>query len=434
MKEKLNSKSITRSWKSIAFLALLAAAPFCRAEAEGPTTCYRILQPQSNLSPVPTMPREEIWCYQHLSYPIGSLFIYNADNEEARPEMALVLSADGMITHGSLAAGKVTVHRVSAKHFNPYSIPLSEPRDSPLASPQEVHVSPESLQKVLSLLTRPTSMRMELQSMAPGRLVASVPPEHLPWRGYWWAYLGLPLSGSANSPLAKYDRFVQAHSGKNPGAADWENNHHYFEGTFWSGHCNGWAASSILRKEPRTEKRDPASGTVFTVADQKGILAERDYCAMSAFFGHRYNGDPGDNLYEVNPTDFHRALTYYIGQLGKPVAIDYRRDEPVQNNIISGYQMDVVRTGDNTFSVTAVLTIHTYDDSRHYPPGVAPSYQKTYRYNLTQDSSGKLILGDWLTENPDFLWVPLSSPKCNQQNPQIDESWTQQILSLPPST
>jgi hypothetical protein len=239
------------------------------------------------------------------------------------------------------------------------------------------------------------------------------------------------LSNGPNSPMGKYDRFVQGQTGTSPASTVWENSHHRSTGLWWEGHCNGWVSSSILREEPRTAKRDPRTGVTFKVSDQKGLLAEKDFCSVDAFFGKRYRGKPGEDILDIYPAQFHRAVTSYIN-MGKPVAIDYHRDPAVDNNVISAYRSSILRTGPNTYEATTILKIHRYDATRNESPGVAQTYQKLYHYTLVVSSAGEAIGGRWISENPDFLWVPLSSGRnCSITNPMIREDWLQRILSLP---
>ena len=94
--------------------------------------------------------------------------------------------------------------------------------------------------------------------------------------------------------------------------------------------------------------------------------------------------------------------------------------------------MTMQRTGGNSFTVTARLTIHKYDGKRTDVPGVAPMYGKTYRYTLRVDSSGNPIGGTWLSSNPDFLWVPLALASCASNNPKVNASTVQAVLDLAP--
>ncbi len=394
--------------------------------ADAPATCYRFLLPESPATSASIVKsRPETWCYQQVSQPAMGLYIYNADGEEVRPELSILVEPDGVVTHGSLLAGEVTIHRIRSAQYNPFSVPLEEP----------LHITSISNFKAVELQNSATENLKFLMSQTPvyedlavqeGRSSASSRTK--PWRGYWWSYKSGSLAGTSSSPLAKYDRFVAARTGSSPRAASWERTYHKYKGIWWEGHCNGWAASSVLRAQPHA-KKDSRSGVSFSVSDIKGILAETDYCANVAFFGRRYNGRRGDNIKDINPGTFHRTLTYYIGNLGKPVAIDYRRDTAVDNHVISAYTMDVTKTGDNTYSVRTVLTVHKYDGSRSNNPGTAPSYTRTYSYNLRENTDGSLT-GTWRSTNPDFLWVPLSPADCGSNNPRISHSRVAELLAL----
>lgn len=400
-----------------------------------PITCYQIAQPDrpdatSVLSPI----HSEVWCYQKLNSPSADLYVFNADEEKVKPELAFVIDKDGVMTHGSLLAGKTTIHKLLVSDFNPFSVPLTEPTYLESLSSQDFRILFEgrallnnSAEEVLKILTAPSDEPIENFALQTGKQSASA--EITPWRGFWWPYNNRPLSRTTMSPLAKYDRFVKARTGSNPGAQAWENRYHRYHGINWEGHCNGWAASSVLRKEPTEPKSDSQSGVVFTVSDQKGILAETDYCAKVAFFGSRYRGRVTDNIYDINAGTFHKTLKYYIGSLGKPVATDYKNAEPVDNHVISGYTMNVVKTGANTYSVVTTIRIHRYDNAASNNTGDAPPYTRTYRYNLVENSDGSLR-GSWRSTNPDFLWVPLSSTKCGNNNQRISETYVSEILAL----
>jgi len=407
------------------FLAIgfvIGVSPAARADQEA--KCYRIPVAGSAAAETEIHSRSEVWCYENMASPTGRVYIYNADREEVRPELAMILESDGTMTHGSLLGGKTTFHKVDSKQFNPFSIPLSEPAGFTPELNQHSAVFAESAVRVQNqLLAARVAVKSDFRLKA-GTFSSSA--SYLPWRGYWWPYRGAPLAGGSNSPLAKYDKYVSAQTGRDPGTRNWENSRHVYKGVWWEGHCNGWAASAILRRQPTDTRFDRRTGIEFSVSDQKGLLAESVYCPAAAYFGTRYYNS-GNDLYDVNPADFHKALTYYIGSVGKPVAIDYRRDAVVDNNIVSAYSM----YSDGSGHVTAELTIHKYDNSLSDDPGVAPSYRKTYEYELTTDASGTITGGRWLSENPDFLWVPLGIGICPWNNQNIDPNMVDNIIALP---
>lgn len=410
----------------VGLFSALALGQFAKAES---TSCYRFeLQESVAMSAIPILSKQT-WCYKSLAAPAGSTLIYYADQTDFKPELAAIVDVDGVVTHSSLIKGNLTNHRVYGADINPLPVPLSEPRH--LTPLDDSEVRADEIKKVIETLQ---SVRAEIPDMRvqEGQVIASVPEQNLPWRGFWWSYKSNALAGSSNSPLAKYDRYVESRTGVSPRVASWERTYHKFKGIAWEGHCNGWAASAVLRAEPRTSRFHQPSGTVFTVGDQKGILAEEDYCAVVAFYGTRNYGKASNNPRDIFPADFHKVLTYYIGQLGKVVAMDYMSSRSVDNNLISGYTMDIVQKSADSYTVTAKLNMHKYDSSYSQPPGVAPPYFRTYKYTLQVDAAGNAVGGSWISANPDFLWVPLSPLDCSGNNQRMSQQFTSEIISLPP--
>jgi hypothetical protein len=390
------------------------------SQAFAKPNCYQIPMPERPTADLGFQAEAETWCYETLASPTGKVFIYNADGGRVRPELAMIIENNGVLIHGSLLGGNTTVHRVDSNQFNPFMVPIEEPR----------HLQPAALGEDPQLIRSAAQVQEFLQKGAPakvnkfelktGTFYSSA--RYLPWRGYWWPYKGRPMLG----PLGKFDRFVQQAMGENSQAAAWESSRHVFKGVWWEGHCNGWAASSILRREPRHERSDYRTGISFSVSDQKGLLAEADYCANSTMFGKRYRGGAAE-LWDIDAALFHKTLQHYIGNLGKPVIIEYRRDIVIDNHVISAYSMTV----DEANVVTAVLTIHKYDKEPFDDPGVAPSYQKEYRYQLLTDSAGVITGGRWYSENPDFLWIPLGRGICASGNASLNADYVDAILGLP---
>ncbi len=424
----INKFSFTFPLFFIATLATLATLATIKTWATEPDNCFRLEVSQGPYATADALkPFTQTWCYRSLDYPQGATFIFNGDGDKIRPELSAVLGADGILTHASLLKGEITVHRVPGDYFNPLQVPLKEPTQLQPEMKVFSQTKLDSAKEVLKILLD-TSADLPETTIQEGIFQSSVTTAALPWRGYWWPYHNQPLSGFGNSPLAKYDRYGQGQTGQNPGAANWENTNHRYKGINWEGHCNGWAASAIIRPEPSASKFDSRSGVTFSVVDQKGILAEKDYCVNTAFYGRRYPGGPIQDIY---PDYFHKVLTYYIGQLGKPVAYDHEAGVPVDNHILSGYYMTIKKIATNTYQVDANLNSHQYDSEFINTPGVAKTYVRTYRYVLRTDDRGKVLSGYWLSDNPDFLWVPLGPQDCPYNNQNMTETLTEQILALP---
>ena len=154
---------------------------------------------------------------------------------------------NGILTHGSLEAGENSVHSVRYREFYPFSIPLEEPRHERSSVESLSPRLLESSKRVLSLFLK-SETTMKPLSLAESELSGEA--SHQPWRGYWWPNKGLPML----RPLEKFEGFAAAR-GRNLQATEWESSHHVSHGLWWEGHCNGWAAASILRPEPRSSDR-----------------------------------------------------------------------------------------------------------------------------------------------------------------------------------
>ncbi len=379
------------------------------------TTCYKIQSSADMQREEHPEIRSEIWCYDQNSVT-GETFIYNADSDLVKPELALLQDAKGFLIHGSLQSGKVTIHKVKANEINPFSIPLQEPANMPIT---QIEKQKSQLLNASAVATV-ARFRLHKKNESLSSLTAAAV---LPWRGYWWPRKG----DSMVPPLVKYDAFVSARE-NNPEAAAWELSRHAYNGVNWVGHCNGWTASAILRSEPTISRTDAASGVTFSVSDQKGLLAELDYCVNIAIFGNRNNGE-GNNG-DIRPELFHKTVLYYIGSLRKPVVMDYRSGPSVDNHIASAYTMQVQQVSATQQIVTANMTFHGYDKVASNAVGIAPRYTRIYKYNLTTDSAGQITGGSWISGNPDFIWVPLSPARCRSNNQQLTSQWVSTILSM----
>lgn len=394
-----------------------------------PTSCYRI--------PIPSIPDSheemtedtQLWCYRSLKERPGSVFVFNADGNKVSPELAAIVDSSGKMLHGSLLAGETTIHQVDALNFNPMPFPLTPP-----ASLERGHIDAAklraldpSIEETLKFFRSHPPVVQNLHLRA-GTVSKSAKATTVPWRGYWWPYKSMRLSTGDSSPLAKWDRFLRSR-GQESEAQEWEKANHDYRGVKWQGHCNGWAASAILRKEPKKSLKDSRSGITFTVADIKGLLAEKDNCVKFVFFGERYRENWDSDPNDIHPQEFHKTITYYIGQLKKPVIMDHLRGVGIENNVISAYTMTTEASGPSSYTVTVKLRVHKYDRAPSSVPGTAQAVTRTLKYRLTTDASGKVISQKWLTKNPDFLWVPLGEAQCRPTNPYVTEEWIEKLTN-----
>lgn len=266
-----------------------------------------------------------------------------------------------------------------------------------------------------------------------------------PWSGDWWSrkkgFLIKGWPGHSPAPFEKYDAYVQSRTGKNPGATAWEsdirNNHYNPKAENWEGHCNGWAAASILVPEPRSRK--VRNGIVFEVADQKGILSEQYMNTYCQFYGNRNWGRPGDDPDDIYPDEFHRLLVEYIGGGKSGIICDTAYDPQVWN--FPAYKFESTWTSgwfdDNKLKVKT--TVYFVDDNVR-PDFIGTKwFSTTYTYNLFLDDRGNIVSGEWTgnsrSNHPDFVWVPTGDAPnpagSNQENPRIDPRFVKEIVEGP---
>jgi hypothetical protein len=428
---------------SLIFCDQVLAAKFPAADGFPENSCYRFTPPGSVDASDHVEPNIEVWCYRTVTDTISEMhpmkqvrfhFIYNADAESVRPELAAIVDEEGMITHGSRLAGQVSVHKVRMQEFNPLPVPINPVEMVNTNRAKRLPTTEETSllllgDDVFQLLRKQKIESQSGFSIFPQSQLIRERASSLPWRGFWWPYKSGRLSNGDKSPMAKLDKLISTRNEK-AGAQDWEEKNHGYTGVDWEGHCNGWAASAILREEPRRPKTDPISGEVFTVSDLKGLYAEKDTCVKYAFYGERFRGNPDDDLHDIHADVFHQTLRYYIGELKKPIVMDRMQGVGIENNIISGYTMTMKKLKNHLYAVTAILTVHKYDNMVTEKSASAPAVRISYRYTLEYDDANQIVGGTWQSKNPDFFWIPLSASECTRANPFVTEARLEQIASF----
>jgi hypothetical protein len=402
---------------------------FANAQAQQ-AECYRLATANLPFASRDPVSSGDIWCYLNLDQPRGARLVYHVDeNGETHPELSMMIDAHGVLTHASLKKGNLTIHQRDGS-LSPLGVPLLPPRGAERVAEPIAPATAEPIQNKIKIFWETPPTRLHSARMIEGKFVASVSQQDMPWRGYWFPHSSAKMHSGSQSPMSKYDAFIERRSQSVIGAQKWEQRNHPYTGVAWAGHCNGWAAASVLRSEPKKPVKDPYTGIVFSIADLKGLWIERDYCPKIAFYGSRNNDPENNDPLDITPHEFHGVLTYFIGDLKKPVLIDYMSTSPVENRVISGYTMEIRRTGNRSFQVDAALKVHEYDKKLTEELGEAPHIIRNYRYTLSVDDRGRLVGGSWLSTNPDFLWVPLAPGTCPDHNPHVDEFWISEILKF----
>lgn len=399
-------------------------------------------QRQFNFSDLHLSGRKVTGCYLRLDDKRQLAFLKTKDGADKLASALIETSGTGLtLEHFSMTKGDVIRAKQNPYAHNPLPIPAS--LEEALAQEDPVETAPlrlysDDLRRQLNEIVEnyfnkniPTvEIGPDFGSFPENALVSSyhLPPSRQPMDGYWWPHKGIPLADGPNSPLAKYDAYVQRVTGVNPKSYEWERAHH-FTNTFWAGHCNGWVSSSILYGYDGVNLRDRPNGNIISSSDLQGLRAATSYCVSTRVVGRRYRGE-GSDLSDPNPADFHKTLDYYIRFMRKPVAMDYLSGDRVDNHIISGYDIEYKPAGPRKALVTATLKVHGYSYAKVSVKRPAKSYKIVYSYYLYKDSRGRLSGGRWVDprHHPDFLWVPLSQSRCSGENPRMNHKYVDQMI------
>ena len=250
--------------------------------------------------------------------------------------------------------------------------------------------------------------------------------DHPAWSGYWW-----PMFTSEDrptyrnlydddGPLDKYDHFCVELGLGNPRSKEFER-WRYWSDTrmeqatgykaFWWGHCNGWAAASVLEQEPT--RRQTVKDLTFNVGDMKGLLT---VC---------HNGDPVDLIRKLGPNDAHLFHAMVLQSIGKDQRglifdtkldpIDPKTNQPVRevwNYPAYRYECAYAEAGADTYDVT--MQVWFADDgvqpdfvgTQNWPDDGHP---KVYTYRITGDQANPRS-GTWTggstSDHPDLMWRP----------------------------
>ncbi|BBB32043.1 hypothetical protein TTHT_0449 [Thermotomaculum hydrothermale] len=244
-----------------------------------------------------------------------------------------------------------------------------------------------------------------------------------PWNGYWWPNKeGALCSGKGYNgfptPMEKYDlAFNQPYL-----ATQWElENHYQPDGEGWWGHCNGWAAAAILEQEPT--HKCTYNSIVFYVGDLKGLLTEcyQGADAGASFYGTRYDGDDNQEAFEdINPLDLQNVLEMYLKDNNMSILLDTDPSKEVWTYPVFKYELSY--TDENNIrhcTLKIYCATDSYDDGILDPDdsGDTHVYTRTYTYDLTLNSNGEPISGEWtgdsVNDHPDFAWYPETIESAN---------------------
>jgi hypothetical protein len=381
----------------------------------------------------------QTWCYHQLSSE--ELLVFNFNERKIKTETSAVIEVKNgkiqSILHGNLLKGKRFSTLQEKFYLNPFNVPLKlkEAKAKSISKVQLNNIFTENFirqrddlkSKLLSMQQKNISA-LDFNIFTVEDEKAAIPTERLPQDGYWWPHSGVPLARPENSPLHLYDQYVEKVFGRSPQSREWELRYHSLEHVPWGGHCNGWAASSVLDNFNEDYLYDHHNHNMISPKDIQGMRSETAFCVNWAFYGKRYRGNEGDDINDIYPDKFHKVLRYYIKGMGKPVALDRYQSTSVDNSVISGYDFKVEEVNPNRVKVTNAVRVHYYSGSYVYTKKTAYSRIKTYKYFLDLNDEGEITGGEWITSHPDFLWVPLAQEKCGRENPRMHHGWIDQMI------
>ena len=275
----------------------------------------------------------------------------------------------------------------------------------------------------------------------PGRLVAGQ-ADVTPWSGWWWPSLsagdGGPHVFDRNGPLDKYDGLVEKLTGTDPQTQQWELAHFQFfdPALDWAGKCNGWAVAALTEPEPVAPVT--VDGITFSVADQKGLLADYHFADPAAWL-------IGDKEGGVKAADFHKTLLDWVGRQHKGLVMNaFDGTQQVASFAVFRFQAVYLPDPADPVNKTHVrMTVWAAD--YHVDPNFVglkiwpDDKAKTYSYVIYGDRTNPTA-GDWEGDSvsgpfahPQNLWYPDTRPESRNlfgelTSPALDYNVIQRIL------
>jgi hypothetical protein len=264
------------------------------------------------------------------------------------------------------------------------------------------------------------------------------------WSGYWWPMLysrGFHLYDESGpfTPLLKYG---QATGDMN--ALAWEKRYKRVSdpSATWWGHCNGWAASTVLEDEPTRGVR--AGDIVLNTGEIKGLLAACHQGDPVDLFSGRPHWNGGDWTNDLRALTFHRALLYYMRDRQSRLVFNLSVKPEVWNYPAYWFRMQGTSDWRSPNVTVITVTLSFADDS--VEPGFigTKGFTRTYSYWVQGDpqSTNGAQAADWSggSENnhPQFVWHPAyqraHEPGFGEPPTTLDYKWVKRVLEVAAAT
>lgn len=212
----------------------------------------------------------------------------------------------------------------------------------------------------------------------------------------------------------------------------------------WEGLCHAWAPATILFESPKDVIVTGANGIQipFGASDIKALLTYNLHYnnnTQTKFLGGRCNVDLADlkrqlrkgeitkveydkvadngDCEDTNAGAFHIVIANQIALKDEGFIADVTRDLEVWNQAVHGFDTRILsekigaseKAAKGTVKEVTVLTRMHYTVEIHHSwnetSAENSNYTKEYKYTLELDKDGKIIGGEWISEDrPDFLW------------------------------
>ena len=233
-----------------------------------------------------------------------------------------------------------------------------------------------------------------------------------PWTGYWWPQLSTYTYKLYNNPgpMTKYDQATGSTS------YSWEYSNHRTTDTTksWWGHCQAWAAASIMEPQPSAKT---VNGVSFSQDDVEGLYSETWTRHTGYMYGTRcYSCTTDSEAYkDIYPADFDRQVRYWIGQQQTPLYMDFTTGHEVWNYPIYAYSRSSTWSGNKEYVTMKVWRANTYYDYS------GTSYStKTFYYTLESGTTGKWSnpYGSSVNSHPDYM-IKVTGRSSNYGNPYV---------------
>lgn len=258
-----------------------------------------------------------------------------------------------------------------------------------------------------------------------------------PWTGYWYPKSKPYIFEGEDSPLAKFDRYLESidRDGK---SAEWEELRWRPDMyASWEGLCDALAFAAVMTNEPRYPLN--INDVEFSAVDLKALALKYYEGYEPKIYGLRYDGTSltDGEMQDIRPEAFHRIIEVVLGERGQPVIIDSDPGPEVWAKTIYRYSWVVKEDPDydNAFLVTGFPTMLNQrarlpsSDEESLTDYFRDSMTPKYEYRLYVDPENrrgnkmKVIAGEWingsLDNHPDMVFIPQSPYNENQTNREL---------------